>query len=81
MMSTQLQQVLDSLGRLAFDERWQVVEYWMRQLKDGFIRPLDPPRPKPTAQEILRSTCGSWGNKTIDEIDAHLEQQRSIDWG
>jgi hypothetical protein len=61
MMSTQLQQVLDSLGRLAFDERWQVVEYWMRQLKDGFIRPLDPPRPQPTVQEILRSTCGSLG--------------------
>jgi hypothetical protein len=80
-MSTQLQQVLDGLGRLTFDERWQVVEYLMRQLKDSFIRPLDPPRPQPTAQEILLSTCGSWGSKTIDEIDAHLEQQRSIDWG
>jgi hypothetical protein len=80
-MSTQLQQVLDGLGRITFDERRQVVEYLMRQLKDSFIRPLYPLRPQPTVQEILLSTCGSWGSKTIDKIDDQLEQQRSIDWG
>ncbi len=34
-----------------------------------------------SAQEILTSTRGSWGQKTMEEIDRQLADQRQLDWG
>ncbi len=33
------------------------------------------------AKQVMAATCGSWGNKTRDEIDAKLDRQRREDWG
>jgi hypothetical protein len=37
--------------------------------------------PKQSAEAILAATRGSWGNQSIDEIDAELARQRQFDWG
>ncbi len=37
--------------------------------------------PTPSAQTILTRTQGSWGQKTREEIDAQIAQQRQQDWG
>ncbi len=34
-----------------------------------------------SVQEILTTTRGSWGQKTVEEIDRQLEDQRRLDWG
>jgi hypothetical protein len=32
-------------------------------------------------EKILKETKGSWGNSSMDEIDARLAEQRKLDWG
>ncbi len=32
-------------------------------------------------EKILKETKGSWGNLSLDEIDARLTEQRKFDWG
>jgi hypothetical protein len=32
------------------------------------------------AKKVLSETRGSWGNKSIDEIDILLDRQRQEDW-
>jgi predicted transcriptional regulator len=34
-----------------------------------------------SVQEILASTRGSWGQKTMEEVDRQLADQRQLDWG
>jgi hypothetical protein len=33
------------------------------------------------AKKILAETRGSWGHKSMDQIDAELDLQRQEDWG
>jgi SNF2 family DNA or RNA helicase len=92
-MSPKLQQVLNELDRLTTEERWQVIEYLMPQFQERFIdkegseknmmqttSQLSPEK-RARAKRVLKSTRGSWGSKTLDEIDAELNRQRYEDWG
>lgn len=94
-MNPKLQQVLNELNRLTTEERWQVIEYLMPQFQERFIgkerseknqnlmqttsQPSSEKRAR--AKSVLESTRGSWGSKTLDEIDAELNRQRREDWG
>jgi hypothetical protein len=57
-------------------ERWQILEHLISQFRN--ILGTDPER---SVEEILAMTRGSWGNQSLDEIDAQLAQQRKFDWG
>jgi hypothetical protein len=64
-------------------ERWQILEHLISQFRN--ILGTDPVAPVSTpersVEEILAMTRGSWGNQSLDEIDAQLAQQRKFDWG
>jgi hypothetical protein len=84
-MTPQLEQIYQDLSHLSPIEHWQVMEYLIGQLK-GSAMPQElsataMPQPHLSAQEVFAATQGSWGNRSMDEIDAALEQQRRFDWG
>jgi hypothetical protein len=84
-MTPQLEQIYQDLSHLSPIEHWQVMEYLIGQLK-GSAMPHEAsatamPQPHLSAQEVFAATQGSWGNRSMDEIDAALEQQRRFDWG
>jgi hypothetical protein len=81
-MTPQLQQVYQDLNHLSPIERWQILEHLIGQFRSTIgINDTLPYTPKPSAQEILATTQGSWGNHSLDEIDAQLAHQRQLDWG
>ena len=82
-MTPQLQQVVQDLDQLTHADRWKILEHLIGQLKSAsdIITQSSTPRPILSAQEILASTRGSWGQKTLDEIDRRLADQRQLDWG
>lgn len=84
-MTPQLQQIYQDLSRLSPHEHWQVMEYLIGQLK-GATLPQESsataiPQSHLSAQEVFAVTKGSWGSRSMDEIDAELAQQRQFDWG
>jgi hypothetical protein len=81
-MTPQLQQVYQDLNHLSPIERWQILEHLIGQFRSTLsINDTLPLIPKPSAQEILATTQGSWGKHSLDEIDAQLAHQRQLDWG
>ncbi len=96
-MSPLLQQVLSELDQLTPEEQWQVMGHLMSQLQEGAVVTAKPDAPvahqvsdlesqawaerRTRAKQVLEATCGAWGNKTLDEIDAELDRQRQEDWG
>jgi hypothetical protein len=83
IMTPQLEQIYQDLSLITPIERWQILEHLIGQFKNVLntdkVAPITTP--KQSAQEILAATRGSWGNQSIDEIDAQLAQQRQFDWG
>lgn len=81
-MTPQLEQIYQDLNHLSPIERWQILEHLIGQFRStlGINDPLSL-APKPSAQEILATTQGSWGKHSLDEIDAQLAHQRQLDWG
>jgi hypothetical protein len=55
-------------------ELLEVVLAWEEEDLAESIAPL-------SVQEILASTRGSWGQKTMEEVDQQLADQRQLDWG
>jgi hypothetical protein len=55
-------------------ELLEVVLAWEEEDLAESIAPL-------SVQEILASTRGSWGQKTMEEVDRQLADQRQLDWG
>jgi hypothetical protein len=81
-MTPQLQKIYQDLNQITPIERWQVVEHLLTQLKGPTTaQPISQVVPHRSAQEIFAATRGSWGNRSLDEIDAQLAQQRQLDWG
>jgi hypothetical protein len=81
-MTPQLQQVVQDLDQLTHADRWQVLEHLLGQFKP--VSDLTNPATNLSTlsvQEILASTRGSWGQKTVEEIDRQLSDQRQLDWG
>jgi hypothetical protein len=81
-MTPQLQQVVQDLDQLTHADRWQVLEHLLGQFKP--VSDLTNPATNLSTlsvQEILASTRGSWGQKTVEEIDRQLADQRQLDWG
>jgi hypothetical protein len=81
-MSPQLQQIYQNLGEITAIERWQILEHLIGQFKcavgetSGVMANI-----KPSAQDILATTQGGWGKRSLDEIDAQMAYQRQLDWG
>jgi hypothetical protein len=84
-MTPQLQQIYRDLSAITPIERWQVVEHLITQLKGSAEAQQTIPtvitQPQPSAQAVFAATRGSWGNRSLDEIDAQLTAQRQFDWG
>ena len=78
-MPPQLQQVFQYLEQLNHTDRWQILEYLLGQFKPTFETSRSSN--SLSAQEILASTRGSWGQTSLDEIDRQLADQRQLDWG
>ena len=81
-MTPKLQQVVQDLDQLTHADRWQILEHLIGQFKSA----SDLTNPSTdlstlSVQEILASTRGSWGQKTMEEIDRQLAHQRQLDWG
>jgi hypothetical protein len=86
-MTPQLQQIYRDLNAITPIERWQVVEYLITQLKgsaeaqETLSTVMTMPQPELSPQAVFAATCGSWGDRSLDEIDAQLASQRQFDWG
>lgn len=81
-MSALLQQVLNEIDQLTPEEKWQVMSHVMHQLQPvNVAKPQHENDRVARAEKILRETEGSWGNLSLDEIDAQLAHQRQFDWG
>ena len=81
-MTPQLQQVVQDLDKLTHADRWQILEHLLGQFKPtSEIRSPSINLAPLSVQEILVSTRGSWGQKTVEEIDRQLADQRQLDWG
>jgi hypothetical protein len=77
-MTPQLQKIYQDLNQITPIERWQVVEHLLAELKSPTVAPTAIPQPHLSAQEIFTATRGSWGNRSLDEIDAELAHQRQL---
>jgi hypothetical protein len=84
-MTLRLEQIFQELNQLTPRERWQVIEFLMSQFKSTVVGSSVPEslksQEKPSAQTIFAATRGSWGDKSLEEIDQQLTQQRQQDWG
>ncbi len=83
MMTPQLEQIYQDLSQITPIERWQILEHLIGQFRNvlGTDQIAPVTTPKQSVEEILAATRGSWGNQSLDEIDAQLAQQRQFDWG
>ncbi len=86
-MRPTLKRLLNDFKELTLEEQWQLVtqamDYIQRRttgLENGATGRTSLER-KVKAREVLLSTQGSWGSKTLDEIDAEIDRQRQEDWG
>jgi hypothetical protein len=82
-MTPQLEQIYQDLSQITPIERWQILEHLVSQFRNVLgADPVAPvTTPKQSAEAVLAATRGSWGNQSIDEIDAELARQRQFDWG
>jgi hypothetical protein len=81
-MPPRLQQVVQDLDQLTHADRWKILEYLIGQFKPALdFTQASTNLLTPSVQEILASTRGSWGQKTVEEIDQQLADQRQRDWG
>jgi hypothetical protein len=81
---TTLEQIYRDLSLITPIERWQVVEHLITQLKGSAEAQETIPTvitPPLSAQAVFAATRGSWGDRSLDEIDAQLAAQRQFDWG
>jgi hypothetical protein len=86
-MTPHLEQIYRDLSRITPLERWQVVEHLITQFKESAEAQETPPtaitlpQPDLSAQAVFATTRGSWGDRSLDEIDAQLAAHRQFDWG
>lgn len=92
-MSSTLQRLINELDQLTLNELWQlmsqIMSYIQRRtnvlkLQDAEVQStidVSAEQRKVSAKEVLMSTRGSWGSRTLEEIDAELDLQRQDDWG
>ena len=92
-MSSTLQRLINDLDQLTLNELWQlmgqIMSYIQRRTHVLKLQDLEAQstthdsaeQRQVIARKVLMSTQGSWGSKTLDEIDAELDRQRQNDWG
>lgn len=82
-METSLAEVLETIDRMSEADKQQIFLHLMTQLyQDAEVQStsdVSAEQRKVSAKEVLRSTRGSWGSRTLDEIDAELDRQRQDD--
>ncbi len=86
-MSPTLQRVISELKQLSSEEQWTLLSYLVRQLqakanlfKQQNLTHQDPNKAL-DVDRLLEETSGSWGNSTVEEIDAEMTRQRVFSWG
>jgi len=86
-MSPILQRMMSELRLLSLEEQWKLLSHLVSQLRsevlDADETASEALSNKNTADvdAVLQATQGCWGNVSIEEIDASLNQQRQLDWG
>jgi hypothetical protein len=88
-MSSTLQRLINVTLKELWQLMSQVMSYIQRRtnvlkLQDAEVEspsPASTEQRKVSARDVLMSTRGSWGSRTLDEIDAELDRQRQDDWG
>lgn len=91
-MSSTLERLINDLDQLTLNELWQLMSQVMTdiQRRSNVLKLQDvevqstshasAEQRKVSARDVLMSTRGSWGSRTLDEIDAELDRQRQNDW-
>ncbi len=86
-MSPTLQRVIGELKQLSSDEQWTLLSYLVSQLqaKANLFKQQNlihqDPNEALDVDRLLEETSGSWGNSTVEEIDAEMTRQRVFSWG
>ncbi|MBW4484646.1 MAG: hypothetical protein KME14_19095 [Tildeniella torsiva UHER 1998/13D] len=86
-MSPTLQRVIRELKMLSSEEQWTLLSYLVSQLqmKASLLKHPSPAGPSSDdtleIDRLLKETSGSWGNLSVEEIDAEMDRQRAFSWG
>lgn len=86
-MSPTLQRVIRELKMLSSEDQWTLLSYLVNQLqaKASYLKHSSPADPGPdetsAVDRLLEETSGSWGNLSVEEIDAEMDSQRAFSWG
>lgn len=86
-MSPSLQRVMSELAQLSSEEQWTLLSYLVSQLHARTSSLKDLALDAQGSEDVsdisrlLDETRGSWGQSSIEEIDAELERQRKLNWG
>ncbi|MGB3292601.1 MAG: hypothetical protein WBB01_06435 [Phormidesmis sp.] len=86
-MSQRLQDAIDQLDHLTLEEQWKLLGHLINRLQSTVCftgenqLDLQPPIDETDVNALLAETRGSWGNRSIEEIDADLNRQREMNWG
>ncbi|MBD2233838.1 hypothetical protein [Phormidium tenue] len=86
-MSPSLQRVMSELTQLSSEEQWTLLSYLVSQLhartsslKDSALE-VQGSGSSSDINKLLDETRGSWGQSSVEEINAEIEQQRKLSWG
>ena len=86
-MSPSLQRVMSELTQLSAEEQWTLLSYLVNQLhartsslKDSALE-AQGLGSSSDINNLLDETRGSWGQSSVEEIDAEIERQRKLSWG
>ena len=85
-MSPKLQRVMSELTQLSSEEQWTLLSYLVSQLHGRASSlnnsALDAQGSGDASyiNRLLDETRGSWGQSSVEEIDAVLERQRKLSW-
>lgn len=86
-MSPTFQRVINDLKQLSSEEQWTLLSYLVNQLqvKANLSKQqslsYQTPDKNLDIDQLLEETSGSWGNLSIEEIDAEMNRQRILNWG
>lgn len=86
-MSPSLQRVMSELTQLSSEEQWTLLSYLVSQLHartsslKGSALDAQGSEDVLDINKLLDETRGSWGQSSVEEIDAEIERQRKLSWG
>ncbi|MBD1916576.1 MULTISPECIES: hypothetical protein [Cyanophyceae] len=77
---------MSELTQLSSEEQWTLLSYLVSQLhaRTSSLKNSAEAQDLADSSEInklLDETRGSWGQSSVEEIDAEIERQRKLSWG